>query len=383
MTRNISNLSLPKDRLPAGQPEPVAARIGDFVITSAVPGVNAKTGEIPSDPESQFAHAFENVNTLLEKAGADARSVGLVTVFTPGREGRAFINKPWLAMFPDEADRPARKTNHAGLPDGLAVQVQAVAIARGKRKSLGIKGLKHKDPLPMGARVGDYVFSSVFAPEDPATGKTVEGGPLAQFKRAFDNGALLMREAGGSEGDINHYWVFMQDFKHQPDMVAEWVRRWPNFGDRPARKTLPYELPAGGEIQTQFTAVVGATRSNFEVPGVGHHDPIPMGSRVGKLMQSSGIYGIDPADGKVVEGRDRQTDMVRRITLGLLEQAGGGPADVVGLTVMVQKFSDVPYFRERLKEIFPRPESGPALHFVKYRMPEHWHLQFHVTALLG
>ena len=107
MTRNISNLSLPKDGLPAGQPEPVAARIGDFVITSAVPGVNAKTGEVPSDPESQFAHAFENVNTLLEKAGADARSVGLVTVFTPGREGRAFINKPWLAMFPDEADRPA------------------------------------------------------------------------------------------------------------------------------------------------------------------------------------------------------------------------------------------------------------------------------------
>lgn len=383
MTRNTVHLPIAEAALPAGQPMPTAVRIGDVIFTSAIPGVNAKNGEIPSDPESQFAHAFENLQTVLEKAGATAADIGLITVFTPGREGRAFINKPWLAMYPNDADRPARKTNHAGLPAGLAVQVQAVAVVGGKRRSLGIAGLKHKDPLPMGARVGDYVFSSVFAPEDPATGKLVAGGPLAQIKRVFDNGALLMKEAGGSEGDINHYWVFMKDFTYQPDMVEEWVRCWPTFGDRPARKTLLYDLPGESQIQTQLTGVIGGTRTNFEVPGVGHHDPIPMGSRVGNLMQSSGIYGIDPANGKVVEGRDNQTDMVQRITQGLMDQAGGTPDHIAQLTVMVQKFEDVAYFRERLNEIFPDPETGPALHFVKYHMPEHWHLQYHVTAILG
>jgi enamine deaminase RidA (YjgF/YER057c/UK114 family) len=107
-----------------------------------------------------------------------------------------------------------------------------------------------------------------------------------------------------------------------------------------------------------------------------------MGSSCGPLLQSSGIYGIDPANGKVVEGRDRQTDMVILITRGLLEQAGGTPDDVVGLTVMVQDFADVPYFRTRLRELFGEEKNGPALHFIRYKMPEQWHVQFHVTAVL-
>ncbi len=356
--------------------------MGDLVFTSSVPGVDLASGKIPPAPEAQFTIAFDNLRRLLGEAGAGPESVGLVTVHTPGREGRAYINKPWLEMFPDDNDRPARKTNHAPLPNGLAVQLQAVAVLNAKRQSIGVPGLKHKDPLPMGARLGPYVFSSVFAPEDPATGKPVEGA-LAQIKRAFDNGGLFMKEAGGSEDDINHFWVFMKDFQWQPAMVEEWVRRWPTFGDRPARKTLPYELPASSEIQLQLTGVLGAKRTNFEVPGVGHHDPIPMASRVGPLFQSSGIYGIDPADGEVVEGMEKQTDMVQLITRRVLEQAGGTVEDITALTVMVQDFSNVPYFRERLLELFPDPQTSPALHFVNYRMPEKWHVQFHVTAVLG
>jgi 2-iminobutanoate/2-iminopropanoate deaminase len=357
-----------------------AVRAGELVFTAGIPGIDTATGEIPPEPEKQFALAFQNLQSLLDKAGADKDSVGLITVFTPDRGGRAFINTPWLEMYPTAA-RPARKTNHAPLPEGLAVQVSAVAVPGAARTSLGIPGLSHKDPLPMGASVGRYVFSSVFAPEDPANGKLVAGA-LAQIKRVFDNGGLLMEQAGGSEDNINHYWVFMQDFKWQPAMVEHWVGRWPTFGDRPARKTVPYELPAGSEIQTQFTAVLGARRKNYEVPGVGHHDPIPMASSVGPLLQSSGIYGIDPATGKVVEGRDQQTDMVLRITKGLMEQAGGTADDIAALTVMLQDFKNVPYFRSRLKELFPDEAKGPALHFINYEMPKQWHVQFHVSAVL-
>lgn len=381
MKRKVVHLSDPQDSLPVGQPPISAVCMGDLVFTSSVPGVDLVSGKTPTDPESQFAIAFKNLRDLLGEAGVGPDSVGLLTIYTPGREGRAFINKPWLEMFPDDANRPARKTNHAPLPNGLEVQLQAVAVVNAERQSIGVPGLKHKDPLPMGARLGPYVFSSVFAPENPATGKPVEGA-LAQIKRAFDNGALFMEQAGGSENDINHYWVFMKDFQWQPPMVEEWVRRWPTFGDRPARKTLPYELPASSEIQLQLTGVLGAKRTNFEVPGVGHHDPIPMASRVGPLFQSSGIYGVDPADGKVVEGMERQTDMVQLITQRVLEQAGGSVDDVAALTVMVQSFDDVPYFRERLTELFPDPETAPALHFVNYRMPDKWHVQYHVTAVL-
>ena len=381
MKRNVFHLPIAESALPVGQPPVTAVEMGGLIFTSGIPGIDPINGNLPSDPEGQFAVAFDNLRDLLRMAGAGPESVGLLTVYTPGREGRAFINKPWLEMYPDENDRPARKTNHAPLPGGLHVQLQAIAVLNGERKAVGVPGLKHKDPLPMGARIGNYVFSSVFAPEDPATGKPVDGA-LAQITRAFDNGALFMKEAGGSEDDINHYWVFMKDFQWQPAMVEEWVRRWPTFGDRPARKTLPYELPANSEIQLQLTGVLGASRTNFEVPGVGHHDPIPMASRVGPLFQSSGIYGIDPADGKVVDGREKQADMVQLITSRVMEQAGGTVDDIAALTVMVQKFDDVVYFTDRLKELFPDPVKGPALHFVNYKMPEKWHLQFHVTAVL-
>jgi 2-iminobutanoate/2-iminopropanoate deaminase len=379
--RKVVHLPIAASALPKGQPPVSAVTMGDLVFTASVPGIDPKTGELPSSPEAQFDQAFANLRELLRLAGAGPESVGLLTVYTPGREGRAFINKPWLEMYPDDNDRPARKTNHAPLPEGMHVQLQATAVLKGTRQPIGVPGLKHKDPLPIGARVGNYVFSSVFAPEDPATGKPVEGA-IPQIVRAFDNAKLFMKEAGGSEDDVNHYWVFMKDFQWQPAMVEEWVRRWPTFGDRPARKTLPYELPASSEIQLQLTAVLNATRSNFEVPGVGHHDPIPMASRVGPLYQSSGIYGVNPEDGKVVEGRELQTDMVQIISARCIEQAGGTADDIAALTVMVQNFDDVAYFTERLKELFPDLQDGPALHFVNYRMPEKWHVQYHVTAVL-
>ena len=87
----------------------------------------------------------------------------------------------------------------------------------------------------------------------------------------------------------------MKDFTHQPAMVERWVNDYPNFGDRPARKTVPYDLAGDTQIQVQLTGYLGARRKNYEVPGIGHEDPIPMGSSCGPLLQSSGMFGIDPA----------------------------------------------------------------------------------------
>ena len=87
------------------------------------------------------------------------------------------------------------------------MQLQATAVVGAKRQAIGVPGLKHKDPLPMGARLGPYVFSSVFAPEDPATGKPVEGA-LAQIERAFDNGALFTGEIKIHFSDVRVTWFF-------------------------------------------------------------------------------------------------------------------------------------------------------------------------------
>jgi 2-iminobutanoate/2-iminopropanoate deaminase len=377
--RKRVHLPLAETWLARGQ-EPIAAtQIGNMIYTSGVPGIDLKTGEAAAGPERQFALAFDNLMALLQKLGADPDSIGLLTVWIPDRDRRAFINKDWLRYFPG-SNRPARKTNQAPLAAGLEVQLMAACVLGESRVPIEIPGLSHKDPLPMGARMGPMVFSSVIAPEDPADGKLVKGA-LPQIDRVFENMKLFMRSAGGSDADINHAWVFMKDFTFQPPMVDRWVKDYPKFGDRPARKTLPYDLAGDTQIQVQITGRLGSARKNYEVPGVGHDDPIPMGSSIGPLLQSSGMFGIDPATGKRVEGLEPQLTRALNNVRGLLAQAGMGPQHVSHLTVMLQDYADAPRVSDALRTLFPDAESAPALKFITYRMPAHWRVQFHVTAI--
>ena len=381
MTRKSFQLPLGKDWLALGQEPIVATTIGNMVFTSGVPGIDLSSGKLAEGAERQFELAFKNLMTLLAKAGAGPDSVGLLTVFIPDRTNRAYINKDWLKLYPS-ADRPARKTNQAPLPKGMEVQLMAAAVLGEKRVPLEIPGLSHKDPLPMGAKMGALVFSSVIAPEDPKDGKPVVG-PLPQIDRCFDNIKLMMKSAGGSDAGINHVWVFMKDFSHQPAMVERWIKDYPTFGDRPARKTLPYDLAGDSQIQVQLTGYLGAQRKNYEVPGVGHEDPIPMGSSIGPLLQSSGIFGIDPETAERAEGLDAQLETGLRNVQGLLKQAATSEDAVAHLTVMLQDFSDAPRISRGLAKHFPDPESAPAVKFVNYRMPQHWRVQFHVAAVMG
>jgi 2-iminobutanoate/2-iminopropanoate deaminase len=229
--------------------------------------------------------------------------------------------------------------------------------------------------------MGPVVFSSVFSPEDPKDGKPVSSAQQ-QIDRCFENMKLFMQHAGGSHANINHTWVFMKDFAHQPAMVERFVNDYPEFGDRPARKTLPYDLPGEMQIQTQLTGHLGARRKNYEVPGIGHEDPIPMASSIGPLLQSSGMFGIDPSTGKRVDGLPAQVEKGVANVKRLLDRAGITEKNVAHLTIMLQDFSDADHISQGLARLFPDPDNAPAFKFVNYRMPAHWRVQFHVTAIM-
>jgi 2-iminobutanoate/2-iminopropanoate deaminase len=379
--RDTIHLPLDAAWLDRGQEPIVAARRGNTVFTSGIPGIDLRTGKLPEGPERQFAQAFENLTCLLQASGVGPDVVGLLTVWIADRGHRAHINQNWLALFPGP-NRPARKTNQAPLPAGIEVQLMAAAVTGETRVPIEIPGLRHKDPLPMGAKLGPMLFSSVIAPEDPATG-SAPAGAQAQIDRVFENMKLFMRAAGSSDASINHVWVFMKDFAFQPAMVERWVKDYPRFGDRPARKTLPYDLAGDTEIQLQLTGYDSLPRKNYEVPGVGHDDPIPMGSSVGPLLQSSGLFGIDPATAKRVDGLEAQLDVAIANMGSLLAQAETTPDRVAHLTIMVQDYGDAPLISEGLCRLFPDPAQAPALKFIRYRMPAHWRVQFHLTAIMS
>ena len=381
----VTRLGSKAQDLAGVDPDPAAATIDGYTYTNGVIGLNLDTGEIPEDPARQFDAAFSNLVTLLEKSGTSMDEVGLVTVYIPGSDYRRFINDPWSATFTDEDNRPARKTNHVNLPEGVSVQLQAIAVHGERRRTIEIPGLTHRDPLPMACRLGNNVFSSVIGPEDPASGKRVEGGPIAQIRRCFDNVEILMQQAGGSLDNVEHMWVFLSDFAYQSAMVDEWVRTWPEEGQRPSRKTLHYTLGADTLMQVQVTGVVGSSRRNYEIPGVYHHDPIPMGTSIGKLFYSSGISASDPrGDGiSVVNGLSAQIAQCEENVQSMMEAAGGSLDDVLLTTVLIQNFNAIPAVQDSWERLFPEETSRPPLKFVDWRIPGNSHVQYHVVAVLG
>jgi 2-iminobutanoate/2-iminopropanoate deaminase len=359
---------------------PDLVNVGNLFFTSGIRGVNVKTGELPEDPAQQFLNAWHNLAALVEGAGLSTDNVGLVTNFIDSQDYRAFINPGWLELFPTANNRPARKTTAYPLPDGVAVELQAFGVQKQRRACIEVKGLTHRDPLPNAARLGDYVFTSVIVPWDLSTSEPVIGEP-AQTDQCFLNMRTLMEEAGGTIDDVVLQWVYLNDFAYQPYMVDVYLEAWPVDQYQAARKTFRY--PMGGQIQIQCIGRIGGTRSNHEIPGHGHHDPIPMGARIGDLFASSGVSGVDPASPdklEPVEGAAGQAHFGIRNVRTLAEQGGMSADDIAHITVLVQDHRDVPLVDKEWCEVFPDPADRPARQIMQMGLQRRSRVQFHMLA---
>lgn len=108
-------------------PIPVAVKIGNMVFSGAIAGTN-EAGVTPSDPDEQIGQAFRNVQRVVEQAGGTVSDIAKLDVKLRDMSHRPLVNRHWLAMFPDEHDRPARHTTQADLPGDLVIQVELIAV---------------------------------------------------------------------------------------------------------------------------------------------------------------------------------------------------------------------------------------------------------------
>jgi 2-iminobutanoate/2-iminopropanoate deaminase len=372
---NLAGLSAASDIAPD------LVRVGSLFFTSGLRGVDLTSGELPADPEQQFTHAWQNLATLVESAGLSTDNIALVTNFIDSQEYRAYINPGWLELFPNPRDRPARKTTAFPMPQGVAVELQAFGVANERRTCIEVKGLTHRDPLPNAVRIGPYVFSSVIVPWDLATSEPVLGED-AQTDQCFDNMRILMQAAGGSVDDVVLQWVYLNDFAYQPYMVDVYLETWSVGQYQAARKTFRY--PMGAQIQMQVIGRLGGQRSNHEIPGHGHHDPIPMGARIGDLYASSGISGVDPTGRdrlEPVEGAAGQAYFGLRNMCSLAEQ-GGLSADNIGhVSVLVQDYADRAAIDREWCARFPDPGDRPARQVMQLGLQRRARAQFHMLAV--
>jgi enamine deaminase RidA (YjgF/YER057c/UK114 family) len=176
----------------------------------------------------------------------------------------------------------------------------------------------------------------------------------------------------------------LRDKADQPALIDAWLKMFPRDGDRPARKTIMYDELKGREtlVQLQFAAALGGKRKNFEVPGVGHHDPIPLGATVGKNFFSSGVGGYDPKTGKQVETLERQAEMAFQNLRALMTQAGGSTDSVGHLSIMLRDYRAHSVVMKNLLETFPDKDKRPAVHMMALGLPGTNQIQLHVAGII-
>lgn len=123
-------------------------------------------------------------------------------------------------------------------------------------------------------------------------------------------------------------------------------------------------------------------RRSIEIAGLGHgKNPIPMGSRVGNLVCSSGIMGADPSTGTLPEDGAEQIRLVFENLRAFLKAAGVEPDDVARVGVLLAE----PKLRQDLNaewiKMFPDAGSRPARHTTVRELPNSMVVQLEIIAL--
>lgn len=126
-------------------------------------------------------------------------------------------------------------------------------------------------------------------------------------------------------------------------------------------------------------------RRSIDIEGFNHGgQPIPAASRVGGLIVSGGIYGLDSGTGALPDDVAEQTRLMFWQMGRILEAAGAGFGDVVRMTFYVKDKAARDHVNEHWNRHFPDPSSRPARHTLNYDgLPANMLVQCDFIAVAG
>ena len=105
-----------------------------------------------------------------------------------------------------------------------------------------------------------------------------------------------------------------------------------------------------------------AKRQSIHVAGFGHVNPIPAACRVGNLVMSGGIAGIDPATGKVAPTLEAQCAFMFQHVRSIMQAAGGSTDNIIKMSVWMADRSRRDVLNVEWLKMFPDEKSRPARH---------------------
>jgi len=210
-------------------PLPAAVRLGPLIFAPALSAADPCSGRLNSSRrEDQIRAALQNMDRMLEAAGIGRGQVARVAFYMRDVVDRDDLHRVWQEWYPDPEDRPPHIYLPVPLPPGCEVLVQVLAVAQGDRRVLAVEGIRHGDPMSMGASTGALVTSSrVMA--GPAGG----GGGVEEWTRAcFDNIEKLIGQEGANWPDVNQLTAYLSDPHYSASVLQEWQSRAENGNGR-------------------------------------------------------------------------------------------------------------------------------------------------------
>jgi 2-iminobutanoate/2-iminopropanoate deaminase len=100
-----------------------------FVFVAGQGAADAVTGELAEGIEDQTERALRNVEAILAAAGSSLAHAVKISVFLAELGDFPAMNAVYESLVPEP--RPVRTTVEAGLPPGLLVEIDAVAVVAG------------------------------------------------------------------------------------------------------------------------------------------------------------------------------------------------------------------------------------------------------------
>jgi 2-iminobutanoate/2-iminopropanoate deaminase len=125
------------------------------------------------------------------------------------------------------------------------------------------------------------------------------------------------------------------------------------------------------------------SRKAINVSGYDHGQPIPAACRVGNIVMTGGVAGLDPATGKLPDDVNRQAELMFANLERILSAADASMDQIVKMTVWVK----VPEARAALNEqwlrAFPDAAARPARHTLpNERLPANMLIQCDAFAVV-
>lgn len=105
-----------------------------------------------------------------------------------------------------------------------------------------------------------------------------------------------------------------------------------------------------------------ANRKSINIKGFQHQNPIPNATRIGNLLMSGVVVGLDPGTRNMPADLDRQLTNMFAHVKEIVETAGGTIDDIIKITVWLKNPADRDLLNKHWVEMFPDENARPSRH---------------------